>query len=377
MNCSANTPAQLSFFSESLNEIVCSASDRRRSAAAEAMDQMIRDRGFRKGEGYKYVKNSVKVPLICPKSHHFEIRPDSFKNGVGCSKCYGNCPGQAQDEFEQLITERSHTKGLGYAYVNAMTKTALICSKGHNFNITPTNFKSGQGCPKCGGVCPEQARYDFERMLAVRGYSKGDNYGYVDATTKLPLLCPKSHSLMISPHRFKLGKGCAKCSGNCPAQAMEGFEQSIAKRGYAKGVGYQYVGTKTKVSLVCGDGHSFCMTPHHFKRGVGCPSCVSSGFNQCIPAILYYIAFYPQPTRAVYKIGITNRTAADRYKQCKTPYRILMEKQFESGLDCLNEETMLIRKHRKHRCKDTPVDGLSNKELFDIDVLGLDVELYP
>jgi hypothetical protein len=36
---------------------------------------------------------------------------------------------------------------------------------------------------------------------------------------------------------------------------------------------------------------------------------------------------------------------------------------------------MLIRKHWKHRCKDTPVDDLGNKELFNIDVLGLDVEL--
>jgi hypothetical protein len=49
MNCSVNTPVQLSFFSESLNTIVCSVGDWRRSAAAEAMGQAIRDRGWTAG----------------------------------------------------------------------------------------------------------------------------------------------------------------------------------------------------------------------------------------------------------------------------------------------------------------------------------------
>jgi hypothetical protein len=441
MNCSANTPVQLSFFSESLNAIVCSANDRKRSAAAEGMEQLIRDRGYLKGQDYSYVNIKTKISLTCSKGHHFKIRPDSFKEGQGCRKCAGTCPQQAKENFEKALADRDYLKGEDYVYVNTITKISLICSKGHQYKTTPHIFVGGSECLKCIGKCPQQSRRNFEELVWVRGYSKGENYSYVNSRAKVPLMCHKGHCFNVRPDDFAgRGRGCAKClqrcpiqakqdfeqamisrgyskgedylyintmakvslrcpsghrvsmnpnsfkrgvgcpvcakrAGYCPAQAKQDFEKSIAKRGYAKGVGYQYVGIKTKVSLVCGDDHSFCMTPQNVKRGHGCPACAKTGFNQCIPAILYYIVFYPQPTRAVYKIGITNRTVAERYSQCKTPYRILVEKQFESGLDCLNEETMLIRKHRKHRCKDAPVDGLRNRELFDIDVLGLDIEL--
>lgn len=64
MNCSVKSPGiQLSFFSESLSEIIYSHHDRKRSAAAAAMDQAIRDRGWKKGKGYKYSDNKTKVEL--------------------------------------------------------------------------------------------------------------------------------------------------------------------------------------------------------------------------------------------------------------------------------------------------------------------------
>lgn len=437
MNCSANTPVQLSFFSESLNTIACSANDRRRSAAA-AMDRAIRDRGWKKGEGYKYSDGKTKASVICPNGHRLEITPKDFKGGNGCAKCSGRCPDQAKEDFEQAIQSRKYSKCPDYVYSGSEAKVFISCPKGHRLEIKPSGFKRGAGCAKCAGQCPQEARLTFEQAIAQRGFSKDKDYFYVNSrarvsltcpkghhfkampctfrrsrigcpkcaglcpqkaqeelekviqdrgyskdkdfdyagsATKISLVCPNGHPLKIKPNSFKRGDGCAKCSGYCVRQAQENFERLIEGEGYLKGAGYAYTRNKAKVPLICPSGHHFQMRPNSFNNGERCPACVSSGFNQCIPAILYYIAFYPSPDRAVYKIGITNRTVAERYQKCKTPYRILMEKHFESGLDCREEESMLIRKHYKHRCKDTPVDGLGNKELFDIDVLGLDVEL--
>jgi hypothetical protein len=378
MNSSVNTPyVQLSFFSESLSAIICSAGDRKRSAAAEGMEQLIRDRGFRKGEGYEYVNTTIKVSLICPSGHQFEADPKSFKRGFGCPKCSKCCPMQAQEDLKRLIAERGFREDLDFIYVNNTTRVPLICPSNHHFRQTPKIFKKGYGCPKCSGTCPEQAREDFDRLISEQGFRKGSEYNYINSISKTLLICPNGHCVEMRPSDFKSGYGCLKCSGRCPDQAQENFEQLIAERGFRKGENFVYVNYKTRVPLICPSGHQFKVNPSSFKHGRGCPGCSvrASGFNQCVPATLYYVVFYPWPSRAVYKIGVTNRTAADRYKYCKTPHRILMEKHFESGQDCFNEEVTLIRKHKKHRCKDAPVDGIGSKELFDIDILGLDVAL--
>jgi hypothetical protein len=382
MNSIANQPIQLSFFSDSLNAIVSNPPKRRRNKAAEALDQLILDRGWSKGVDYVYANNRTKVSLICSSGHPFNASPKSFKKGFGCPKCSNCCPEQAREEFEQAISDRGFRKGPTYKYVRNSAKVSLICPKGHQFNPTPKIFKKGYGCPKCSGCCPEQAREEFEQLVRERGFSKGVGYKYVNSkTVKVSLMCPRGHQVRMIPSDFKSGYGCLKCSGCCPEQARKEFDRLIVERGFNKGPDFIYVNYKTRVPLICEHGHHFKINPNSFKHGKGCPGCrmgrLKSGFNQCLPAALYYIVFYPQPSRAVYKIGITNRTADDRYRYCRTPYQILMEKHFESGADCFDEEIKIIRKYRDHRCKDEPVDGLKNKELFDIDVLGLDFELHP
>lgn len=378
MNCSANSPGiQLSFFSESLNTIICGHRDQLRSIAAESMDQLIRDRGWKKGEDYKYSDSKTKVSMICPKGHRLEITPKDFKGGNGCAKCSGACSVQARENFEYAINERGWQKGEDYTYVNNSVKVSVVCPYEHSCWIAPYKFKSGSGCAICAGSCPQQAQKEFEQLIEARGYLKGPNYEYVSTSSKVFLICPSGHLYKVAPCSFKDGDGCMSCSKICPRKAEERLEHLIKDRGYQKEEDYVYVNARTAISLICFEGHKFRATPTNLKSGQGCPGCALHGFNQCIPATLYYIAFYPWPNRVVYKIGITNRSVKDRYRQCKTPYRILMEKQFESGLDCLNEETRLNRKHRKHRCKDAPVDTLGRKELFGIDVLGLDVGPHP
>ncbi|MGD6838238.1 hypothetical protein ACQCVL_17170 [Bacillus thuringiensis] len=46
--------------------------------------------------GYKvlgeYINRNVKVKLLCPEGHEWDVIPTSFKLGVSCRKCVGHCP---------------------------------------------------------------------------------------------------------------------------------------------------------------------------------------------------------------------------------------------------------------------------------------------
>jgi len=56
-----------------------------------------------------------------------------------------------EEKYENLkkIIERKGGKLLSKEYVNAHTHVLVQCSKGHKWNISPTNIKSGYWCPEC------------------------------------------------------------------------------------------------------------------------------------------------------------------------------------------------------------------------------------
>jgi transcriptional regulator with XRE-family HTH domain len=84
---------------------------------------------------------------------------------------------------------------------------------------------------------------------------------------------------------------------------------------------------------------------------------------------LYYIAFSVSENRTVYKIGITKYTVEERYKSCKTPFKVCWVLYTNDAEDVRSLEQLVIKNFRFERCEDAPVDGLSNKELFEVNVL--------
>jgi len=96
----------------------------------------------------KYIKNDIKIEMICPNNHIFMMTAHSFKSGKGCAKCSGTCPIQAKEIFENEAEERGFE--IIDEYINAKTKIQMKCPNNHIFEITPNSFKNkGQGCNQC------------------------------------------------------------------------------------------------------------------------------------------------------------------------------------------------------------------------------------
>ncbi len=172
-------------------------------------------------EGYKlltdYTNNKTKVKILCPENHIFDIRPNTFKNGVRCSFCSGTNTIQAKYIFHETL------KHCGYKllteYINNKTKVKVLCPSGHTLNITPNSFKNGNRCPKCSFNCKEQAKSEFYDLLKIEGYKLLTEY--INNKTKVKVLCPNNHVYTTRPDNFKTGYRCIHCQGSTGQRQLQ------------------------------------------------------------------------------------------------------------------------------------------------------------
>jgi hypothetical protein len=250
-------------------------------------------RGFTIIGNYDNARNTIRMQ--CPYQHIFDISPDNFKKGQGCSRCSNNCPQQSKERFFKCAGERNFT--VVGKYTNDQTKTRMQCPCGNLFDMSPHSFKNGQGCPRCSNQCPQQAKEILLDMASQRGFNVISSY--IDAHTKIRMQCPCGHIFDITPTNFKSGVDCSRCSDTCPKQAKERLLEVASRRGFT--VTGDYVNTRTKIQMKCHNQHIFNITPDHFKNGRGCGICDESAGEQLVRASvthlnLFFVSQYVLPS---------------------------------------------------------------------------------
>ena len=98
----------------------------------------------------EYVNNKTKVCIICPDHGEFWQIPSDHLNGKGCPQCAGNLR-YNKDTFVEKA-KIIHNDRYVYSkveYVNAHTKVCIICPEHGEFWQTPNNHLNGNGCPLC------------------------------------------------------------------------------------------------------------------------------------------------------------------------------------------------------------------------------------
>ena len=98
----------------------------------------------------EYVNNKTKVCIICPDHGEFWQILSDHLNGKGCPQCAGNVR-YNKDTFVEKA-KIIHNDRYDYSkvqYVNAHTKVCIICPEHGEFWQTPNNHLNGNGCPLC------------------------------------------------------------------------------------------------------------------------------------------------------------------------------------------------------------------------------------
>ncbi|KFZ25571.1 MAG: hypothetical protein KQ78_02237 [Candidatus Izimaplasma bacterium HR2] len=174
-----------------------------------------------KSEGYTLIgeyKNSyTKVKIKCPEGHEYSVTPSNFKTGYRCPICSGLCPIQAEKEFLELVEREGYE--LLSEYKNNKTKVKLRCNKGHEYKVRPNDFKTGYRCPICANVCPEQAKEQFIELVEKEGYELIDEYK--NNHTKVKLKCPNDHEWETVPSSFKNYIRCPHCAGSTGQRLLQ------------------------------------------------------------------------------------------------------------------------------------------------------------
>lgn len=126
-------------------------------------EQVIERFKLKHGDRYdyskvKFVKMTVKVPIVCKEHGVFWQEPNAHLKGQGCPICSINKRTISKtNTLEYFVSKAKEKYGDKYdyslvEYVNNKTKVKIICPEHGVFEITPASHigTNGRGCPKCG-----------------------------------------------------------------------------------------------------------------------------------------------------------------------------------------------------------------------------------
>ena len=133
------------------------------------------------------------------------------------SKAKGRNLEKSKETYVELCT-MLHDNGhiLESEYINNATKVLIAFNCGHEpHGMLLNGYKKSQKCPKCTGLCPEQARENFLKMIEDNGHKLLGRY--VNAATKVLVDFNCGHEPNpITPNKYKSVKMCPKCAKNNP-----------------------------------------------------------------------------------------------------------------------------------------------------------------
>ena len=165
----------------------------------------------------EYVNSQTKVCIICPEHGEFWQEPAAHVRGNKCPTCSRENKGKdRRKSVDDFIYKSIKVHGIKYnysktKYVNAKTKVCIICPKHGEFWQIPHNHLNGQGCPWCSG-----RNMDNELFIEKAREVHGDKYDYskveyVNSQAKVCIICPEHGEFWQVPTKHLYGRGCPKC----------------------------------------------------------------------------------------------------------------------------------------------------------------------
>ncbi len=180
---------------------------------------------------------------------------------------------QVMNELQTLARERNG-KCLSESYVSDSTKMHWQCAKGHQWMATPNNIKHGKWCPKCGGS--ERLTIEDMRKCAEErcGICLSDTY--TNNRTKLRWQCAKGHQWEATADNIRSGHWCPTCGleRRSVGRRLDIQEmRDIAQERGGRCLSVNYKNARSKLIWVCAKNHQWEATPDKVKRGTWCPYC--------------------------------------------------------------------------------------------------------
>ena len=183
------------------------------------------------------------------------------------------------EKVKEFIESENYTL-VSTEYKNVTTKLKMICSEGHECEISWANFhNNNRRCRKCGRKkASEKQKLTIEfvkEAFKEKGYTLLEDI-YVDAHTPMKYICSNGHEHKINWTNFNTGQGCSKCRDEKLREerqfSYEYISEYVRKYGYEI-ISEEYVNARTPLELKCPQGHLCYITFWDFKKGSRCNVC--------------------------------------------------------------------------------------------------------
>lgn len=202
---------------------------------------------------------------------------------------------------EQFIEEARLIYGNMYdyslvVYKGARVNVIIICPIHHEFTQTPDNHLQGRACKKCSDDKKTMTLEEFIRRSNLIHLDKFDysHAIYMNARTKIKIICPFHGEFTQTPSEHLFGSGCRICS--LVEQGLKRRKTNNQFLDDAKEVhGDLFIYDRTNYIYSCEEveigcrveGHKyFWQNPNRHLSGHGCPKCNSSKGERKITKLL-------------------------------------------------------------------------------------------
>lgn len=156
-----------------------------------------------------YIRSNIKLSLLCPKKHSWNVSFNEFQSGNRCPRCTG-CVLTIIEVRE--FFEKENYILISNIYEGAHKKLETLCPKGHVYLVPYGSFYSGNRCKKCDILSKTLNIVDVRNVFEKENY-KLLSETYIRNSYKLDVQCPVGHDWKVTYNDFKQGGDrCPKCS---------------------------------------------------------------------------------------------------------------------------------------------------------------------
>lgn len=224
----------------------------------------------------RYKNVNTKVCIICPIHGEFMQTPHNHLNGRGCFKCGGT----SKSNKETFIgkAKNVHNNRYDYSkveYVNARTKVCIICPEHGEFWQIPAHHLRGEGCSKCRGKTLLTTEEFIKKAREVHGnrYDYSKSI-YLNIESNICITCPIHGDFWQKPKHHLQGSGCIKCTGKEVFDTISFIKKANCIHNYKYDYSkVDYVNNHSDICIICPEHGEFWQNPNNHLRGTGCPSC--------------------------------------------------------------------------------------------------------
>jgi len=232
-----------------------------------------------------------KATWRCDSGHEWQGTYSDIAQGHGCPRCAHDIINERHrittPEYHRLAASRGFAV-IGVIPASARDKTEWQCSYGHKWQACYHDIKGGNGCPYCVSHVAK-VELDYHMLAFSAGYSW---LGSLPKTTQEKTLwrCDRGHEFQSTYSDMKSGKRCPKCWNIRNADRLRltpADYRRLARRRGLTWLGVDTPSVREKTPWRCHNGHEFLSSYNSVQSSKNCPLCEQrvNGFKVSQPQI--------------------------------------------------------------------------------------------